>query len=335
MARLNRRYRQQAAQQARAEVAPVIKSKRRGLRHEVEALRSEEDPLNTGLENAAATIRHSGLTGADRDRVLETIAQQQAAVPESITSQITSAREDTGGEISDLQTQEAQQRASILSSLLAKAAETQAAAHAEVAAENRQRSGDIKQAELEKALGLGSYDQTPSPEEAVQIPKIEAETDLLGKNGGLTPSEARGVHAEHVEAHDELQAAHLSARKIFEDAKAGKIKGLGADPQEWDAATYSGLIPGVVALAKKYGTTIDTATAQKAVAAIQDHVEGAQQPASVVNSPATAVAVGTLPGTPDLSALTAALAAAAHSQRRKPDPRGLLSQLPALPAGRF
>lgn len=271
MARLAKADKRQARTTSRAEFAPQIKQKRRGLHGEVKALRSEEAPLQSGLTSAAQTIRHSNLSGLDKAEQLQSIAGEQAAVPASIVNQEAGARETAHGEISDLQTSEAQSRASILAGLLTQQAEHAQSVQDEIAAEGRGNASALSLAEQEKQLGLGTYNQTPSVEEKAAAEKDEAETQHLEANGGLTPSEARTVHNEHEERHSERQAAQLSAKKILEGAKEGAIEGLPSDPKEWTAANFQELVPGVVALAKKYGTEINTTDAQHAVGAIEDH----------------------------------------------------------------
>lgn len=287
MARINKQYQRTAANQARAEIAPQIQSKRRGLHQDVAALRSEEDPLQEGLSASLDTIKHSNIGGASRQELLASIAQQQASVPAGITSQIAGARENTGGEISDLQTQEAQQRASILSGLLTKAAEHKEGIQDEIAAEGRGNATALALAQQEKELGLGDYAPTPAQEqtpleeqvETAGLHHIQAETaaeQAKAEGGGLTPSEQRTVAHEGEARKSEREAAQLSAKKLFEGAKAGEIEGVPADPKEWTQQTYAELVPAVVALSKKYGTEINTTDAQHALGAIQDHLQPQQ-----------------------------------------------------------
>lgn len=265
MARLAQQDRRQARSQARAETLPQIKGKRRSLHSQVAALRSEEDPLQQGLAAAEAAIRRSGLSPTDKALALKDFAERQADIPASITSQIGSAREQTGGEIADLQSAQAAQSASILQSLLTAQAEHRQSVADEVAAEGRQSQNAIQQAELEKKLGLGDYSKTPAERaiEEADVGKIEAETAKAQREAhgnGLTPYENLKTQERHAEDHD---TARLHAKLAFEAAKAE----LG-DPHSWDAPTWAK----IAALVEEKGK-VPTAAAETAVGAIRNHFE--------------------------------------------------------------
>lgn len=270
MARLAQRYRRQARSQAAAEVNPQIRSKRRGLHAEVAALRSEEDPLKEGLDAATAAIKHSNLSATDKALALKDFAERQADIPAGITSQIGSARELAGGEISDLQAQRAQQSASILSGLLAQSAQHQQSVQDEIAAEGRQSAGAIQQAQLERQLGLGSYAKTPVEKqlEEAELGKIEAETAKTqheANGSGLTPYEELQRH--ETQSEDHATAAHY-AKEFLEKAKAGEIEGADADPKKWTEETWNHLVTAVHTAGK-----VPVPAAEKAVSAIRDHFE--------------------------------------------------------------
>lgn len=265
MARLQQQYRRQARTQARAETQPQIASKRRGLHATVAALRSEEDPLSEGLDAATAAIKHSNLSATDKALALKDFAERQADIPAGITSQIAGAREQTGGEISDLQTAQAQQSASILAQLLAAQATHQQDVQTEIAAEGRQSAGAISLAEQEKQLGLGSYAKTPTEEalEKAGLAKIEAETAKTrneAAGNGLTPYQTLEHNERQTEHHD---TARLHAKLAFEAAK-GEL----GDPHSWEPSTWQK----IAALVEEKGK-VPTAAAETAVGAIRSHFE--------------------------------------------------------------
>lgn len=281
MARLNQQYRRQARLQAEAEVKPQINRARRGLHSEVSALRSEEDPLTEGLDAATAAIKNSNLSGRDKAEALKDFAGRQADIPASIVSQIASAREGAHGEISDLQSQESAQQASILSSLLAAATQHQQ----EVGDDRRQTQegigATIKQQELEKALGLGDYGQTP--EEEASTHKTEVETAQLEKGGGLTPYQQAEKTESHQEDHE--TAAHY-ARSLVEEARAGKIPSVPSDPKEFTPQIWNELVTHVHESGK-----VPVAAAEKAVQAVRAHFTGGGgDPFGIVGNAAHAAA---------------------------------------------
>jgi hypothetical protein len=314
MARLQQRYRQQARAQARAETQPQIAAKRRGLHAEVAALRSEEDPLTEGLDAATAAIKHSNLSATDKALAVKDFAERQADIPEGITSQINSARELAGGEISDLRTAQAQQSASILASLLAAQATHQQGVQDEIAAEGRQSAGDIAEAQQEKELGLGSYAKTPTEEalEKASLEKLEAETVKTqheAHGNGLTPYQQLERHETHAEDHD---TAALHAKLAFEAAK-GEL----GDPHEWDGSTWQK----IAALVEEKGK-VPTAAAEKAVGAIRDHfTPPPSDPFGVVGHAAAAAA--------------GALSQPAGAPTSTTGADSLLSLLPQIKHGRY
>lgn len=273
MARINQRYRQQAARQARAEYLPQRKSARRSLHGESRALRSEEAPLEAGLEAAEKTIRHTQLTGADKAQLLASFAGQQAQVPEGIANQLSSAREQAAGTLSDLSAEEGASRGSILSGLLTAAATRQQEEASDVRGEERGVANTIKTAELEKALGLGDYATTPkTPTEEAQekasLGLTEADTAKARREAhgnGLTPYE----QAEKTETtHEDHTTAAYWAKHFLEEGKSGKLPEVPADPKEWTAQTWNHLV-GAVAHEGK----VPVAAAEKAVGAVRNHFE--------------------------------------------------------------
>lgn len=274
MARLQRQYRKQARSQARAETLPQIKGVQHSLHNQVAGLRTEEPFLQGGLSTAAKTIRHSPLAASDKAQLLENIATRQAGVPAGIASQVAGARESAQGEVGDLRQQQAASAASILSGLMTAHTEHAQNIADEIAAEGRQRSGAIDQAQLEQSLGLGSYatsPKTPQEEqlEAAELGKVNAETskdEAATTRGGLTPYQAAEETERQQKAHD---TAAVQAKALFEGAReAGKVP---PDPKEWEPETWQHL---VTATAKEAKVSIPVA--QKAVGAIQNHFSDPQ-----------------------------------------------------------
>lgn len=319
MARLNRQYRRQAARQAHSEFAPQIKGARRSLHNRVTALESTEDPLNEGLDNAAATIRHSNLSATDKAQLLKSIAERQANVPAGIQSQIGGLREETAGTLADLRSEEGAQRGSILQGLLTAAAERQQQVQSEIAAEQRQSTTAIKQAEVEKALGLGDYAPSPAPshtpleerQERADLQNTHADTakaEAEARGGGLTPYQQLERQEQHREDHTD--AAHY-AKALVEEARAGKIQGVPTDPREYTPQIWNELVTHVSQTGK-----VPVAAAEKAVQAVKDHFDP-EPTGGIVNVLAHAAA-----------------GAVAHSRPQTPSPQDLLRLLPAA-TGRF
>jgi hypothetical protein len=322
MARINRRrIGRQAASQSRAEYLPQKNSVRRSVHNQVAALRSEEDPLNTGLENAARTVRHSNLSAADKAQLLQSFAQRQANIPAGIASQVLGVREAGQGEVADLRQEQAASRGSIMQQLLGAAQQRQEEAQAAIATEQRQSAGAIKQAELEKSLGLGDYatpTKTPLEEaqETADLAGTEADTaktQAEAAGGGLTPYQHLERQESHQEDHDN---AATWAKALLEGAKEeGKV----GEPKDWTSDTWNHLVTATSVKAK-----VPIPVAEKAVGAIRDHFEPQTGGGLVGHLAEAAAGAITNSGAGPTAAAPAGL-----------DPSALLKLLPAAHAGRY
>lgn len=237
MARPN--LRKTAATQARAEYQPQIRGVKRETHSQVRSIQSAAPALQASLQLSAHQLRHAGLAPKDLAIALSEIAHRTADVGASTALQAQQARQEGHGQIVDLLASEGQAQRAALTTLQHEAAVHAQKVHDEIAGEKRGLNMDILKEQAEKKLGLGSY-----------------------YRHGLTPSEERSAHADHANA-------SFYAKQYFQAAKSGAFEGVDLDPRKWTPETWNHMIEAV-----KKNASVDVPTAEKAVSAIRDHVEG-------------------------------------------------------------
>ena len=231
--------RKTAASQARSEYQPQIRGVKRETHSQVRSIESSGPALEASLQTSARQLRHAGLAPKDLAIALREIANRTADVGASTALQAQQARQEGHGQIVDLLAAEGQAQRAALTALQTKAAEHAQDIHDEIAGEQRGLHMDILKEQAEKKLGLGSY-----------------------YKHGLTPSEERSAHSDH-------SNASFYAKQYFQAARSGAIDGVDPDPKKWTPETWNHLIEQV-----KKDASVDIPTAERAVSAIRDHVQG-------------------------------------------------------------
>jgi hypothetical protein len=293
MARPN--LRQRARTQAHAEVAPQVHRARNQARGEHRSINSTVPALEAGLESAARSARRAHLTPHDLQLLLKSFANQQADVASSAALQNQAVDRGTAETITGLREQEGAQTRSILSQLQSAAEQARLARVERKEGNQEDLANTLKAAELEKELGLGDY--AVSPLEEAEIAKYDRE----GRNGGLTPTQARAQAASQDAARK--YAANL-VRSVHE-AHGVNSKGeqvYPAHPRDWSNSDWAELTEKV---ASDKGVN-HYADAEHAVNAIRDHFQPGQTPPATPEQ-AGAKTVGRALGHAASSPLTAIL----------------------------
>jgi hypothetical protein len=235
-----------AAQQAHAEYDPQIHGVKRETHQQVRSIRSSGPALQSSLQQSAHELRHAGLAPRDLTIALSELAHRTADVGASTALQTQQARQAGHGEVVDLLQGRGQAQKAALAGM-----QQQQAEHAQdIQDEERSDARDFKMGllkeEAEKKLGLGDY-----------------------AGGGLTATQRRDAGQSHHNAAFYAKQYFQASKGGITDPKTGEVL-IPPDPKSWDESTWNALAE-KVAGQKGVNSVHD---AQRAVAAIRDHVGG-------------------------------------------------------------